>query len=303
MSRKLILRSGAPTSVLTFTSPYPVVGGFIEIPSLGLPPTQLDNSMPSGIVTAFDSPVRLTVGYTTAPGFSPIVWFISSQRERELLHVSTMEDVSPAAPYNFKSSLNIISSPSSPVRNLTLLSGEVLKVYDARWHFTANLTTVEPGIYPYTIYWTGDTSSIEGDTAEDGILEIVAKPFSTGLTSQDLVELYPELAPGPLAPLRGCIDRAFRALSLRLRADVRSNPALPDATEHDVDGHGFFLAHASYAYTTAVQATDPERAQAELENADRYYNDALRTALLGLVPRQTYVLATQYVRPAPGGHW
>lgn len=113
---------------------------------------------------------------------------------------------------------------------------------------TADVLTTA-NTYPYVINYTGDIGANTHSKQEKGLFKSTARPFSTGLSHDDLVQIFAPLAdmvPRRQSDFSNQIEAAQEELILQIRDVVLSQ----DATEDEVfNPEQFRLAHA---YCTAA---------------------------------------------------
>jgi len=135
-------------------------------------------------------------------------------------------------------------------RDIDLSSSASLEF--ALW--TASITTAAAVLtvsnsYPYVINYTSDIGANTVDKQEKGILKTTPRPFSTGLSHDNLVEIFAPLAdmvPRRQSDFSNQINAAENELILQIRDVVLAE----GATEDEVFNPDSFL--LSHAYCTAA---------------------------------------------------
>lgn len=142
---------------------------------------------------------------------------------------------------------------------------------------------------PYTIGWavlqpaspSGGGGITPATQRVEGTLSVVRQPFATGLSSDDVRSLYPELgrlSQAGSAGLEAAIYAEHRAMALRVSAAVREAGASPYTWADDVEGAAFQMAHAAMVAARLVESTNPDRAGRYLDQAAIYFQQALAVA-------------------------
>jgi hypothetical protein len=142
---------------------------------------------------------------------------------------------------------------------------------------------------PYTIGWpvlqpaspAGGGGVTPSTQRVEGTLSVVRQPFTTGLSSDDVRALYPELgrlSQSGSAGIEAAIYAEHRAMALRVSAAVREAGASPYTWADDVEGAAFQLAHAAMVAARLVESTNPERAERYAAQSGLYFRQALALA-------------------------
>jgi len=107
------------------------------------------------------------------------------------------------------------------------------------------------GYYPWTVSYSQDLGQQTAPKLEKGLLKVTPRPFDTGLSHDELVSQFPQLAdmvPRRQSSFAPQVEAALQELILVIRDHLKDEP---DVTEDEVfNAHSFQNAHA---YCTAAR--------------------------------------------------
>lgn len=107
------------------------------------------------------------------------------------------------------------------------------------------------GYYPYTVAYTQDLGQNTVNKLEKGLIKVTPRPFDTGLSHDELVGQFPQLAdliPRRQSSFNSQIEAALQEIILIIREHLTDEP---DVTEDEVFNAPSFL--NAHAYCTAAR--------------------------------------------------
>lgn len=111
--------------------------------------------------------------------------------------------------------------------------------------------TETSGYYPYTVAYTQDLGQNTVKKLEKGLIKVTPRPFDTGLSHDELVDQFPQLAdliPRRQSSFNSQIEAALQEVILIIREHLTDEP---DVTEDEVFNAPSFL--NAHAYCTAAR--------------------------------------------------
>ena len=154
------------------------------------------------------------------------------------------------------------------------------KIQWATWYANLSGSTVGAA-EARNVEWSVDYPALYGldlpnqEERSTGLLSVVRRPFQTGLTTEALLDIYPDLADSKARRAQG-LEGPIRAAEDQMITRLRDLLLERGLYEDDLPGSSMRLSHAQLAAAIVLELSDPEQSAILREQAAAQMDEELR---------------------------